>query len=50
MTDVTAARQPRDRKFSLDIETLVPAGLRTYGALCRWTLAASGRVTAERDV
>jgi hypothetical protein len=32
-------RQLRDWKFSVDIETMVPTGLRMYGALCGWTLA-----------
>jgi uncharacterized protein (DUF2252 family) len=32
-------RQLRDWKFSVDIETMVPRGLRMYGELCGWTLA-----------
>jgi uncharacterized protein (DUF2252 family) len=32
-------RQLRDWKFSIDIDTMVPSGLRMYGALCGWTLA-----------
>ena len=37
-------RQLRDGKFSVDIATMVPGGLRLYGELCGWTLArAHGR-------
>jgi len=32
-------RQLRDRKYSADIETMVPRGMRIYGELCGWTLA-----------
>jgi hypothetical protein len=32
-------RQLRDWKFSIDLGTVPVAGLRTYGALCAWTLA-----------
>jgi uncharacterized protein (DUF2252 family) len=32
-------RQLRDWKFSVDIEAMVPSGMRMYGALCGWTLA-----------
>jgi uncharacterized protein (DUF2252 family) len=32
-------RQLRDWKFSLDIDAMVPGGLRLYGGLCGWTLA-----------
>ena len=32
-------RQLRDWKFSVEIEALPPAGLRTYGTICGWTLA-----------
>ncbi len=32
-------RQLRDWKFSIDIDAMVPGGLRMYGALCGWTLA-----------
>ena len=45
-------RQLRDWKYSIDIETMIPEGLRMYGALCGWTLAraASTRsVTALRS-
>ena len=37
-------RQLRDGKFSVDIASMVPAGLKLYGELCGWTLArAHGR-------
>jgi uncharacterized protein (DUF2252 family) len=32
-------RQLRDWKFSLDIDAMVPSGMRMYGELCGWTLA-----------
>jgi uncharacterized protein (DUF2252 family) len=32
-------RQLRDWKFSLDIDAMVPSGMRMYGGLCGWTLA-----------
>jgi uncharacterized protein (DUF2252 family) len=32
-------RQLRDWKFSIDIDAMVPGGMRMYGALCGWTLA-----------
>ena len=32
-------RQLRDWKFSLDIDAMVPGGMRMYGNLCGWTLA-----------
>jgi uncharacterized protein (DUF2252 family) len=32
-------RQLRDWKFSIDIDTMLPRGLRQYGELCGWTLA-----------
>ncbi len=41
-------RQLRDWKFSVDIETLVPAGLRLYGALCGWTLARAHARSGDR--
>jgi uncharacterized protein (DUF2252 family) len=41
-------RQLRDWKFSLDIETMVPAGLRMYGALCGWTLARAHARSGDR--
>jgi uncharacterized protein (DUF2252 family) len=41
-------RQLRDWKFSIDIETLRPEGLRTYGALCGWTLARAHARSGDR--
>jgi len=41
-------RQLRDWKFSLDIEAMVPAGLRMYGALCGWTLARAHARSGDR--
>ena len=41
-------RQLRDWKFSIDIETMVPAGLRMYGALCGWTLARAHARSGDR--
>ncbi len=32
-------RQLRDWKFSIDIDAMVPGGMRLYGNLCGWTLA-----------
>jgi len=32
-------RQLRDWKFSIDVDAMVPGGLRMYGQLCGWTLA-----------
>jgi len=32
-------RQLRDWKYSIDIEALMPRGMRLYGELCGWTLA-----------
>jgi hypothetical protein len=32
-------RQLRDWKFSLDVDAMVPGGMRMYGQLCGWTLA-----------
>jgi uncharacterized protein (DUF2252 family) len=32
-------RQLRDWKFSIDIDAMVPGGMRIYGELCGWTLA-----------
>ena len=32
-------RQLRDWKFSLDIDAMVPGGMRMYGEVCGWTLA-----------
>ena len=41
-------RQLRDWKFSVDIETMVPTGLRLYGALCGWTLARAHARSGDR--
>ena len=41
-------RQLRDWKFSIDVETMVPSGLRMYGALCGWTLARAHARSGDR--
>ena len=41
-------RQLRDWKFSLDIETMVPRGMRIYGELCGWTLARAHARSGDR--
>ncbi len=41
-------RQLRDWKLSADIETMVPGGLRLYGALCGWTLARAHARSGDR--
>jgi uncharacterized protein (DUF2252 family) len=41
-------RQLRDWKFSVDIETMVPSGVRLYGALCGWTLARAHARSGDR--
>src|SRR5450755_578225 len=41
-------RQLRDWKFSMTIETMVPRGLRMYGALCGWTLARAHARSGDR--
>ena len=41
-------RQLRDWKFSIDIETMLPAGLRMYGMLCGWTLARAHARSGDR--
>jgi uncharacterized protein (DUF2252 family) len=41
-------RQLRDWKFSLDIDAMVPAGMRMYGALCGWTLARAHARSGDR--
>jgi uncharacterized protein (DUF2252 family) len=41
-------RQLRDWKFSLEIETLIPEGMRMYGALCGWTLARAHARSGDR--
>jgi uncharacterized protein (DUF2252 family) len=41
-------RQLRDWKYSADIATMVPRGLRLYGALCGWTLARAHARSGDR--
>jgi hypothetical protein len=41
-------RQLRDWKLSLDIETMVPRGMRLYGELCGWTLARAHARSGDR--
>jgi uncharacterized protein (DUF2252 family) len=41
-------RQLRDWKFSLDITTMVPAGMRAYGEVCGWTLARAHARSGDR--
>ena len=41
-------RQLRDWKFSADIDTMVPSGLRLYGTLCGWTLARAHARSGDR--
>jgi uncharacterized protein (DUF2252 family) len=41
-------RQLRDWKFSVDIETMQPDGLRLYGMLCGWTLARAHARSGDR--
>jgi uncharacterized protein (DUF2252 family) len=41
-------RQLRDWKFSLDIEVMIPRGLRMYGELCGWTLARAHARSGDR--
>jgi uncharacterized protein (DUF2252 family) len=41
-------RQLRDWKFSLDIEDLIPRGMRLYGHLCGWTLARAHARSGDR--
>ena len=41
-------RQLRDWKFSLDIETMAPRGMRMYGELCGWTLARAHARSGDR--
>jgi uncharacterized protein (DUF2252 family) len=41
-------RQLRDWKFSLDIATLLPPGMRAYGELCGWTLARAHARSGDR--
>jgi uncharacterized protein (DUF2252 family) len=41
-------RQLRDWKLSLDIETMIPRGMRIYGELCGWTLARAHARSGDR--
>jgi uncharacterized protein (DUF2252 family) len=41
-------RQLRDWKFSLDIDAMVPRGMRLYGQLCGWTLARAHARSGDR--
>ena len=41
-------RQLRDWKFSLDIATMLPAGMRAYGEVCGWTLARAHARSGDR--
>jgi uncharacterized protein (DUF2252 family) len=41
-------RQLRDWKFSLDVSTMIPAGLRAYGQVCGWTLARAHARSGDR--
>jgi uncharacterized protein (DUF2252 family) len=41
-------RQLRDWKFSLDVEVMVPAGMRMYAGLCGWTLARAHACSGDR--
>jgi uncharacterized protein (DUF2252 family) len=41
-------RQLRDWKFSVDIETMAPDGMRLYGQLCGWTLARAHARSGDR--
>jgi uncharacterized protein (DUF2252 family) len=41
-------RQLRDWKFSLEIEDMIPRGMRMYGELCGWTLARAHARSGDR--
>jgi uncharacterized protein (DUF2252 family) len=41
-------RQLRDWKYSVDIETMAPRGMRMYGELCGWTLARAHARSGDR--
>jgi uncharacterized protein (DUF2252 family) len=41
-------RQLRDCKFSIDIDNMIPNGLRLYGELCGWTLARAHARSGDR--
>ena len=41
-------RQLRDWKYSIEIEALIPHGMRVYGELCGWTLARAHARSGDR--
>jgi uncharacterized protein (DUF2252 family) len=41
-------RSLRDWKLSIDIEVMIPRGMRTYGELCGWTLARAHARSGDR--
>ncbi len=41
-------RQLRDWKFSLDVDAMIPRGMRLYGELCGWTLARAHARSGDR--
>jgi uncharacterized protein (DUF2252 family) len=41
-------RQLRDWKFSVEIENILPSGMRLYGELCGWTLARAHARSGDR--
>ncbi|HUK72216.1 MAG TPA: DUF2252 domain-containing protein [Streptosporangiaceae bacterium] len=41
-------RQLRDWKFSIEIDSMIPNGLRLYGELCGWTLARAHARSGDR--
>jgi uncharacterized protein (DUF2252 family) len=41
-------RQLRDWKYSVDIEAMVPLGMRLYGQVCGWTLARAHARSGDR--
>jgi uncharacterized protein (DUF2252 family) len=41
-------RQLKDWKFSVKIERMVPKGMRSYGAMCGWTLARAHARSGDR--
>ena len=41
-------RQLRDWKFSIDVQTMLPAGMRIYAELCGWTLARAHARSGNR--
>jgi uncharacterized protein (DUF2252 family) len=41
-------RQLRDWKFSIDVQAMIPYGMRLYGELCGWTLARAHARSGDR--